>query len=211
MHPVAYALAMAGPKKGSTTARGRTRREQILEAALDAFAEQGYRGTSMATIAASVQLTEPGLLHHFPSKTRLLLAILDHHELRTQALLDAATRDRSWADGLLELAHRHETDPRFIRFFTTLTAESLDPGHPAHAWFKERYRGVRVTATERIRHEQAAGRIDPGMDAGLLADMLIAIFDGLQLQHLREPEAVSIVPGLEAFFRFVATDPGVAN
>ena len=195
---------MAGPKKGSTTARGRTRREQILEASLEAFADHGFRGTSMASIAASVELTEPGLLHHFPSKAKLLEAILEHQERKTVALLEAASRDRSFPDGILELARRHEADPRFIRLFTTLTAESLHPQHPAHGWFVERYRRVRTRAAERIRQEQDAGRLDPALDAGLLADMLIAVFDGLQLQHLREPDVVRIVPGLTQFFALVA-------
>ena len=195
---------MAGPKKGSTTARGRTRRERILEASLDAFAQQGYRGTSIASIADSVQLTEPGLLHHFPSKADLLLAILDHHERETRALLETASRDRSFPDGILELARRHEADPRYIRFFTTLTAESLDPGHPAHDWFIDRYGRVRGRAVERIRREQAAGRISADLPADQLADMMIALFDGLQLQHLREPGQVRIVPGLERFFRLIS-------
>ena len=195
---------MAGPKKGSTTAQGRTRREQILEASLDAFARQGYRGTSMASIAASVELTEPGLLHHFPSKADLLLAILEHHERETRALLEAANQDRSWPDGILELARRHEADPRYIRFFTTLAAESLDPAHPGHQWFADRYRRVRERAIERIGDEQAAGRISADLPPEQLADMLIALFDGLQAQHLREPGAIRIVPGLERFFRLIA-------
>jgi AcrR family transcriptional regulator len=202
---------MAGPKKGSTTARGRTRREQILEASLDAFAQQGFRGTSMASIAASVELTEPGLLHHFPSKVDLLLAILEHHERETRALLETASRDRSFPDGILELARRHEADPRFIRFFTTLTAESLDPHHPAHQWFVDRYRGVRRSAIERIEREQAAGRISADLPAAQLADMMIALFDGLQLQHLREPDAVRIVPGLARFFRLISPDDAAAD
>jgi hypothetical protein len=32
---------MAGPQRGSTTEKGRTRREQILDSALDAFAGKG--------------------------------------------------------------------------------------------------------------------------------------------------------------------------
>ena len=197
---------MAGPKRGSTTEQGRTRREQILDVAMDAFARRGYRGASMAQIAESVGITQPGLLHHFPSKQQLLLGIFEHYESRNLAKFQAVMEDRSFGDGLREVARQHEEDPSFIRFFTTLTAEALDSEHPAHDWFIERYRGVRGHWSESIRREQAAGRLKEGLDPELLADVLIAVFDGLELQHLREPDAVRILPGVELFLLLVSSD-----
>src|SRR5690606_25412480 len=38
-----------------------------LEAALEAFAERGYDGTSIREIAARAGLSVPGLYHHYPS------------------------------------------------------------------------------------------------------------------------------------------------
>ena len=59
------------------TPRGERSKETILEAALPLFARQGYRGASLASIASAAGLTQPGLLHHFPSKEELLLGLLD--------------------------------------------------------------------------------------------------------------------------------------
>ena len=126
---VSYSFVM----RESNTAKGRSRREQVLDAALEAFADRGYRGASMASIAERVGLTEPGLLHHFASKPELLRAVIEHHEkLQTERFF--AVGDRSLAEALLDLARHHEADPRFIRFFTTLAAESVNPDHPAHDW-----------------------------------------------------------------------------
>ena len=46
--------------------RSRNRREEILRAALDVFAERGYRGASLALVAERVGLTQQGLLHYAP-------------------------------------------------------------------------------------------------------------------------------------------------
>lgn len=194
---------MAGPKKGSTTARGRSRRERILAVALESFAMNGYRGTSIASIAESVDLTEPGLLHHFPSKQRLLLAVIEHHEGRVGQRLKAVTAERSLADAFLDLAEQHEADPTFIRFFTTLAAESLNPEHPAHEWFLDRYERLRVGLASAIRSEQEAGRMRADLDAERVAELLLAILDGLELQHLLDGR-VTITAPLRSFLSLTA-------
>ena len=198
---------MAGPQKGSTTAKGRTRREQLLDAALRAFAAQGYRGTSMASIAEQVGLTEPGLLHHFPSKQRLLLGVLEYQEEQVVARVRESAENRSFADALLVLARNHEADPTFIRFFTVLAAESVQPDHPAHEWFVDRYRRLRSLWTGDIAAEQAAGRLRRDIEPEQVADLLIAVLDGLELQHLLDPGAVNISGPLATFLAAAGAPP----
>jgi AcrR family transcriptional regulator len=48
-----------------------------LAAALAAFAEHGYHGTSVREIAARANLSVPGLYHHYPSKQSLLQGLLE--------------------------------------------------------------------------------------------------------------------------------------
>ena len=76
---------MAGQKtiEKKTRANGRASRKAILEAALDVFAERGYRGTSLTEIATRVGMTQPGLLHHFGTKADLHLEVVRVHEERT--------------------------------------------------------------------------------------------------------------------------------
>lgn len=64
------------------------RREGIVEVASAAFADHGYHGVSIRTIARMSGLTHPGLLHHFGSKADLLGAVLDRLEHQAQAVLD---------------------------------------------------------------------------------------------------------------------------
>ena len=64
----------AGRPKGSVNrldTRGR-----ILDAAALEFAEMGYAGANLASIAAAVGIRRPSLLHHFPTKKGLYGAVV---------------------------------------------------------------------------------------------------------------------------------------
>jgi TetR/AcrR family transcriptional regulator, cholesterol catabolism regulator len=52
-------------------------REDILQAAAQAFRQKGFHGTSMEDIAKAVNLQKPSLYHHVSSKQEILLALLD--------------------------------------------------------------------------------------------------------------------------------------
>ena len=52
-------------------------RDRVLHVAQALFAERGYRGTSLRDIAKRIGIKAPSLLHHFPSKQQLYLAVLD--------------------------------------------------------------------------------------------------------------------------------------
>ena len=50
--------------------------EAILAAALEVFADQGFRGATLDRIARSARLSKPNLLYYFPSKEAVYLALL---------------------------------------------------------------------------------------------------------------------------------------
>jgi AcrR family transcriptional regulator len=176
---------MAGPKPGSTTAQGRRRREQILDAALEAFAANGYRGASMADIAERVGISLPGVLHHFASKRDLLLEVVRLQGDRIRALVYASA-PADLSETFIAMAQAHESDPTFLRFWTTIGAESQDPSHPAHDWFAAHAQEIYARAVPRIRAEQAEGHMRADISAEDLASLVMAVIDGLHLQFVRD-------------------------
>jgi AcrR family transcriptional regulator len=185
----------------ATYAKGRERRAEILRVAREVFATRGYRSASLAVIAERAGLSEPGLLHHFPSKEHVLTAVLeerDDREIeRTQRQVEQAHMSR--AEALLDLCRRNAGKPDMVRLFTILAAESVDPGHPAHDWFVERYRRIREILVESLEREQREGRLAGDADLEQLAVEIVAMFDGLQLQWLLDGDRVDMVAPFERF------------
>jgi AcrR family transcriptional regulator len=191
-----YASPMA------TYAKGRERQAEIIRVAREVFATRGFRGASLAVIAERAGLSEPGLLHHFPSKEHVLTAVLedrDDREIdRTRHQVDE--EQMTWADALLDLCRRNAGRPEMVRLFTVLAAESVDPEHPAHDWFVERYRRIRTVLVVNLEQEQRAGRLAPDADLEQLARQIVAMFDGLQLQWLLDERVDMVTP----FRHFIA-------
>src|SRR5687768_6774627 len=130
------------------------------------FAEHGFRGASLAAIAAEAGLSEPGLLHHFATKRELLFGVLQETEAQFKAWAREQTAaGRGYTELLLEVARFHEADPAFIRFFIVLSAESLEQAHPAHEWFRERYDRTRELFASSIADDQRRGLVRPDVDA----------------------------------------------
>ena len=53
------------------------RRQQLLDVAIEVFAERGFHATSMDDIAEAAGVTKPVLYQHFPSKRALYRELLD--------------------------------------------------------------------------------------------------------------------------------------
>jgi AcrR family transcriptional regulator len=182
----------SGPRGGY--AKGRERRDAILAAANEVFATRGFRGASLATIAKRVGVSEPGLLHHFASKEELLLELLtlrDQHD--DERIVQAFDAHAHVLDVLLELCRQNAERPGIVRLFTILAAESVDPDHPAHAWFVDRYRDRRAQLAEQLAIEQREGTVATDVDAEKAAAQILAMFDGLQIQWLLDPDATDMV------------------
>lgn len=60
--------------------QGQATREQIVVAATDLFARQGYEGTSIEAVLAASEVSRGALYHHFASKEALFEAVLERVE-----------------------------------------------------------------------------------------------------------------------------------
>src|SRR3954447_11209331 len=130
---------------GEGYAKGRVRRDEILAAAIELFGARGYRSTTIAQVADRVGVTDAGLLHHFPTKEHLLVAVLEYRDQREIDRHRHALRDSETPiEALKILCRRNAADPHMVRLFTVIAAESLDEDHPGHDAFINRYRNLRL-------------------------------------------------------------------
>jgi AcrR family transcriptional regulator len=79
--------------------RSETTTAQLLAAARELFARQGYGATSLDQIAAAVDVTKGALYHHFAGKREVFRAVCEQEQARLSELQSAAFRSKRdpWA------------------------------------------------------------------------------------------------------------------
>ena len=78
------------------------RRTQLLDVALDVFADRGFHATSMNDVAEAAGVTKPVLYQHFRSKRELYLELLSEVGARLQDEIMKATASADGPRGQVE-------------------------------------------------------------------------------------------------------------
>jgi AcrR family transcriptional regulator len=186
--------------------RTQQRKQQLIREAIRFFGQYGYHGARLADIARAAGVSEPGLLHHFPSKAHLLMEVLAERDRVDRERLSAS--DQARAGDLLAtyqaLVVYNQGVPGLVQLFSVLVAESIDEQHPAHPFFVQRYQELREQTVALLQQCQANGEVRNDLPAEDLAAMLLAMMDGLQIQWLLEPAAVDMVRLFAQFRRMLA-------
>ncbi|WP_219825466.1 TetR/AcrR family transcriptional regulator [Nonomuraea typhae] len=179
-------------------AKSSAKREQILRAALEIYAEAGSRKVSVRDIAKRVGMTDTGVLHHFGSRENLLTAVLEARDAIGAETYGDTLSDASAGAKLLAA---NVSTPGLVKLFLDVAAAAAEPEHPAHDYFVERYARLRREVAARLADLPAAG--DAGeIDRARAARILIAAVDGLQIQWLLEPE-IDMAADLAALHRLL--------
>lgn len=174
-------------KPRGSYAKGTAKREEIVERAIEAFGKTGYHGTSMREIAQACGLSQAGLLHHFPSKEALLLAIVEYRETKAHDPAMHNSMDPGhWQENSMSQVLLNEQNEGLTRLWSNLVGEATDEAHPAHEYFKQRYQRARQL------NAQLFGQLNqhqpPSQEDAFKASLLVAIWDGLQNQWLLDED-----------------------
>ena len=181
--------------------RGDETRRRILEAAMALYARRGVKGTGLAAIGQAAGVTHAGVLYHFGSSRRLLLAVLDERDRRFWRETAADWEGRSGLDALRQmprLARWNRDNWELAKLFTVLEAENLDRDDEANRYFVERRRRVRRRIEGAIEEGQRRGEIRADVDATVKADEAVAFMDGAQLNAMLDPK-VDLVAIFESY------------
>jgi AcrR family transcriptional regulator len=162
------------------------RRADIVDAAMSVFAARGYHGGSLRDIARELDLSLTSLVHHFPSKSDLLEAVLEHADKQAD-WVEESLRDVGVKGTVLRLWEFNSGHPQLLRLLAIVAAEASAPDHPAHIWFVHRYQRVVTGLARAVEYDRAQGRIQGDTDPLDVARALTASWDGLQLQWLLDP------------------------
>lgn len=117
------------------------RKEEIREAALKAFSNHGYAGTTIEQIATLTGMSKAGLYAHYKSKEELfedMLVRLLKPPFNSQAwLVDTPEQLRQTIDTFIEQTYSKLAEPDFIAMLRLLIAESGRFPHLTRRWHDE--------------------------------------------------------------------------
>ncbi|MGW5395236.1 TetR/AcrR family transcriptional regulator [Streptomyces sp. NPDC003952] len=201
--------APKAPAAKATTARGGyavgdARRQKILDTAVEHFAQWGFHASSLARIANDCGITQGGLLHHFRGKEDLLLSVLAQSEQHDVERLFSGPAEEvppvaAHFAAVVALAEENARRPGLVRMYNTLVGESGNPGHPAHAYFRQRYDRVLGYSVDLLRAGVARGEVRPDTDCEAVGREIIAVMDGFQIQWVLDPEGVDMAVLLRGY------------
>ncbi|MFS0731586.1 TetR/AcrR family transcriptional regulator [Curtobacterium sp. 1P10AnD] len=163
-------------------AKGVQRRQEILDRTLDVVATRGIDGASLRAIGDAIGVSHAALRHYFASREALLIEVLRQRDA------DSVARTAG-IDGVLpRMAHSADHNasvPGLVTMYTTLLGASVEPGNEeARAFFTQRFETVRADLAAQLRDELAASGRYSDADLEQVASLIIAAFDGLQVQWL---------------------------
>ena len=150
------------------------RADQILAAARDAFAEQGYDATSMAEIARRVGVVEGAIYRHVPSKVDLLVRVITaFYEPLIASVTEGVAAIDDPADRLRYLIRRQVgalvEEPLVCRLIVS-EARALDSHHDSTvAELNRQYTGL---ALEAVEAGMATGRFRDDVSATTVRDLV---------------------------------------
>jgi AcrR family transcriptional regulator len=167
------------------------RREEILDAAMAVFAEQGLHGASTEEIARLAGISQPYVFRLFGTKKQLYLAVVARCFRRTLEVMQRAAEGLRGMDALHAIGEAYgellENDRTYLRAQMQAYAACDDPeicGVVQHGY------GDLVTYVERVSGET------PEVIAAFFAKgMLMNVMASMQMSTPTEPWAVRLLEG----------------
>lgn len=170
-------------------------RDRIIRAALDVFAEKGYRGATIADVVRRSGLSVGAIYSHFSGKEELFLHSCDHvsgrglEELATRLAPAAGTAERL----RLAIAFYIETIDRFdgdVGQVALLAAWSEAEAEPGVREMLVRRRERLVGAAHMLIQDGVTqGELPSWLDVDGIARAFLGMLDGLLLQRVEAGDA----------------------
>jgi AcrR family transcriptional regulator len=187
--------------KQSVNRRGVATREALIDAALEQWAEAGWKVTSIATVADRVGVTGAGLLHHFGTKERFVLEVLTELDRRNRAYWESSgpPTGLDLIRALPEMTRRSNELPGLWKLHLTFQAENLDLDDPAYEYYVRRHHFIHRTFADGIRSGQERGEIRPDADPEMVAGQMLALLMGEGFHREHGPKEVDSMALVEDF------------
>lgn len=170
------------------------RRRQILDAAIECFARQGFQRASMEEIIRESGLSAGAIYSYFQSKDQIIETLAGERHDRERQLIERALACGSWSESLCLLV---------ANFYGSLNdpAERKERRLGIHLWaealcsprvmrlIKQGIGQPLKLLSQSISKAQADGQLRKEIDSEAAARVMIALFHGFILQQAWDDQA----------------------
>jgi AcrR family transcriptional regulator len=168
----------------------RKRRDQLVDCAIDALAELGFQGTSVAEVARRAGVSKGVVTYHFAVKDDLMFAavaeIFDSVKEFLEARLGSTSTQRFVADYINAWVEYYRTRTRYMLAIREIWGNFRDDSGHQH-FGPQAVAGELAVVQQVLEYGQADGSLGK-FDARVMAVTLKASLDALLNQLAADPE-----------------------
>jgi len=178
------------------------KREEILQAALRAFAKKGFSHTKMEDVAREAGIGKGTIYEYFRSKGELLQTAYENYLQETyrqtyEIIQSARPPLEKIREIILSIIRYYSRDPAIMRVFFDFWIESIHSGREPVIDFKKIYADYREMSRALLRQALERGEIRANLP-GNTPSVLVAVVEGTFLQWIIDPEAFDMEKMAEA-------------
>ncbi|MEO8295904.1 MAG: TetR/AcrR family transcriptional regulator [Gemmatimonadota bacterium] len=166
------------PRTGRWERKPEVREDEILDAALEVFAVNGYRGTRLEQIGQAAGVTKGTIYHYFTSKEQLLLEAARRRRSRVFAETEAVMANQAEPASVRlrrghHMAWHRWCNPQSRQLLRLMISEvSVEAPAVFKEWLGEGFlRGIRMVA-DLIEQGKKSGEFRPDVDSEVTARVL---------------------------------------
>jgi AcrR family transcriptional regulator len=165
-----------------------SRKRQILDAAIECFAREGFQRSTIEEIIRESDLSAGAIYSYFQNKDDIIETLADRRHEREKRLIEDALNRRDWSESLRILFERFgeslakSNERKERRLGIHLWSEALCNPRVLRLIRRGLNQPLKLLS-EAIAGEQSRGRLPATLNADASARILIALFHGLILQQ----------------------------
>ena len=174
------------PKPLRWERRPEERPRELLEAALDVFAQRGYRNTRLDDVAEAAGVTKGAIYHYFDTKEDLLIGVIGHRQALAFGRVEELLSDTRLTPSarIQQVVHRMFSggEPRGRRLLALLIRSTAHEVPEVHArWLQEGPARLWTLIAQLVDEGKARGEFRADADSEVAARLLVS---GLMLQYM---------------------------
>lgn len=176
-------------------------RRLLIEAAARAFADKGYRQTTVADVADLAGISRGSIPWHFGSKEGLLLAVVEHIFVTTTRSF--SDHHPPGPDGLAQLTEQVEafTRQHLTKLLITLLLEALEPDSPIHHQYVELHTTMRRIIAAWVAQPHPECRLPDGTTPDDIGTLALAATIGIHQQWRVAPDRIDLHRAFQTLHR----------